>query len=258
MHSVLRRITIVGTPLVLGALDVFHPSLFAQEGIMQRIEPVVNWWLLLHILQLPLFCLLALSVYLLLDDIHHLTATISRVALAVFVIFYPAFDGLIGIGIGTLVRYASTLPAQQHAFISNIIDAFWQSPLAYLLAAIGSVGWSVALLMAVLALAKPLWPRWFIIVLAVLSQVAIPLGQALSPFSPVWLAIIVILSIAFGFAFRPHVPVGLLLMASFLFATTHAPPFGPLGLACFLLAALQLEIVRRKARAVPSGVAPAL
>jgi hypothetical protein len=258
MNPVLRKVIILGSPLVLGTLDIFHPTGFGQRGILQAIAPVVNWWLLLHILQLPLFCLLALAAYLLLDGVQSLMATISRIAISVFVIFYPAFDGLIGIGTGSLIRYATMLPLNQRILISSTIDTFWRSPLAYLLAAVGSVGWAIALLTAAIALSKPTWSSFPVIALAVLSIVVSALGQTLGLFSPVWLAAIMATSVAFGFAVRPHLPAGLLLMASFLFSATHAPPFGPAGLACFFLAVVQLELSRRKAEAREPAVSPTI
>src|SRR6266481_440986 len=103
MHPIVRRVIILGTPLVLGILDLFHPLL--TTGIYDNISHHLGWWITLHILQLPLFCLLALSVYLLLDGVQGTLATLSRVALGIFVIFYPALDAILGIGTGALVSY---------------------------------------------------------------------------------------------------------------------------------------------------------
>jgi uncharacterized membrane protein YGL010W len=63
-----------------------------------------EWWLILHVLQLPLFSLVALALFLLLSNIHNVAAAISRVALAVFAIFYTAFDAIAGIATGILFR----------------------------------------------------------------------------------------------------------------------------------------------------------
>jgi hypothetical protein len=40
---------------------------------------------------------------------------------------------------------------------------------------------------------------------------------------------------------RPGAIAALLTLAAFLFGATHVPPTGPLGAACFLMAALVLE-----------------
>jgi hypothetical protein len=47
--------------------------------------------------------------------------------------------------------------------------------------------------------------------------------------------------------------VGLLAASAFFFSLDHALPFGPLGLALFLLAAAQLEFLRQRQAA---GVTP--
>jgi hypothetical protein len=75
---------------------------------------------------------------------------------------------------------------------------------------------------------------------------------------PFWWIVVLILAIVLGLATRPHLPVGLLVLAAFLFGADHAPPFGPLGMACFFLAALQFELLSRQksARAEPELVIP--
>src|SRR5436189_6355911 len=96
MNPIVRRVIILGTPFALGILDIFHPTL--STGVFAGISDSLDWWITLHILQLPLFCLLALSVYLLLDGVEGALAILSRVALGICVIFYPALDAILGIG----------------------------------------------------------------------------------------------------------------------------------------------------------------
>lgn len=50
MHPFIRRIIVLGTPLVIAILNLFHPSNMA-------IRPNLAWWLTLHILNLPRFAL---------------------------------------------------------------------------------------------------------------------------------------------------------------------------------------------------------
>jgi hypothetical protein len=47
---------------------------------------------------------------------------------------------------------------------------------------------------------------------------------------------------------RPRLPVALLVLAGMLFGTRHAVPFGPLGMACFVMGVAWLEWVVRKTR----------
>jgi hypothetical protein len=118
-----------------------------------------------------LFCLIALAAYLLIDGVHGAVATISRVALAIFVIFYPAFDVLIGIGTGILVRYAAGFPPSQQAVVEKAIDAFLYSPIANLLVLLGSFGWQVGLLTAAIALSHPGKSRIFVAIPGAISTI---------------------------------------------------------------------------------------
>src|SRR5207302_3921402 len=120
---IVRRVIILGTPLVLGILDLFHPTLSAT-GTFAGIAPVLNWWITLHVLQLPLFCLLALSVYLLLDGVQGTLATLSKVSLGIFVMFYPALDAILGLGTSTCVRYAQGLGALPQAIVTTRIESY--------------------------------------------------------------------------------------------------------------------------------------
>ena len=106
MHPFIRRIIVLGTPLALAILNLFHPS-------PQAIRPNLDWWITLHILNLPLFALLGLAAILLLEGQRGLVATCSRVLLAIFAVVYPAFDAMVGIGSGIMIRFATTLPASQ-------------------------------------------------------------------------------------------------------------------------------------------------
>ncbi len=144
MNPVLRRFVVLGTPLILGVLLTTHPVFSGPTGIFRGILSRPDWWLTIHVLLLPLFYLIALAAYLLIDGVQGVAATISKVALGVFVIFYPAFDVLIGIGTGTLVYYAAGSPSSQQAVIEKAIIAFLYSPIANLFVLLGSFHTSFA------------------------------------------------------------------------------------------------------------------
>src|SRR5438552_1541764 len=57
-----KRVVMLAVPLLLGALEIFHPASSNYEGWVQTLDSVRVWWLILHIVQLPLFALLGLSV----------------------------------------------------------------------------------------------------------------------------------------------------------------------------------------------------
>jgi len=106
-----RRTLLFAPPALLSIVNFRHPILTAP--IYRSVSPHLPWWSTLHLLNLGLFALLGLAVYLLLDRVHNAAATLSRVALAVFIPLYCAFDALAGLGTGLLAQLASRLPSDQ-------------------------------------------------------------------------------------------------------------------------------------------------
>ena len=260
MSPFLRRITVLGTPLALAVLNLFHPTWQSPTPAFQAILPKITWWITLHILNLPLFALLGLAAMLLLNGMPGILATCSRVLLVIFAVLYPAFDAMVGIGSGMIIRLGATLPVSQQAPIVLATEQFFHlGSIAQDIAFVGSMAWLLGLLAAAVALARPVWSRWFVIGLAgavillrLLEQAEFALS--LAPISIViTLVVALLICVALAVVARPQPAVGLLAASAFLFSLDHAPPVGPLGLALFLLAAAQLEFLRqRQAAAVPT------
>lgn len=266
MNLALRRLIMFGAPLVLGVLLMTHPVVVSQFTprtlAFYGLLPVANWWLTIHVLLLPLFYLIALATFLLTQGVHGAAATVSRVALAVFAICYPAFDTLIGISTGTLVQFALGLAANQQSVVEQALDAFLHSPVAALFALLGELGWFVGILAAVLALSSRATSRLiitFLVSIAALFEAWSLLGELLV-YLPLWMwwGGTISISVLLGLVLRPHLMAGLLTMAAFLLSNSHIPPFGPLAMACFFLAALQYEILRSKSASAEQVVQPTL
>ena len=145
----------IGTPLALGTLEIFHPM--PGENFIADLHPHVGWWLTLHVLQLPLFSLMALAVATLLTaaQARGVAAGVSRIALWCFAVFYIAFDTLAGVATGLVAAHAGGLPAdQQQALLPLLIDLNFSS-LALGINALGALGWVTAVVAAAIAL----WQR---------------------------------------------------------------------------------------------------
>lgn len=82
---------------------------------------------MVHLVQLVVFSLLALVVWCLIDGLQGPAATVSRVALLVFVVFYTAFDSVAGIAVGVLVQKGHELPANDQDGASSLIEAYQDS-----------------------------------------------------------------------------------------------------------------------------------
>lgn len=210
LNPVLRRIVLLGTPLVAAADVAFlHPVLAGD--VRTELFPVADLWLILHVVQLVLFGLLGMAAYLLLDGVPGILATVSRVCVAFYVVFYNAGDAVAGISTGILARGAADLSAREQAAVAWAISRLFEDPTKQLLFFIGTYAWISGLIAAVFALYLAGAPRL--------------------PLAPLALAAL------------PYID---------FFGFDHSPPFNPIALVLFFLAALWLELTWRAPEALPA------
>jgi hypothetical protein len=177
-----RLILVLGPPLVLGLLELGHPGVMPGTPIAATLAPIVTWWTALHVAQVPLFALLGLAVLMLVRGLDGRAARISRGALAVFVVVYPAFDAAVGVGSGVMLRALAPPTADRLALIEPALQALFWGPVTGLMAVVGSGAWVVALIAAAWAWrgAGAPWP-----VVALLAASGLLLGFShIRPFGP--------------------------------------------------------------------------
>ena len=196
-----RQLVIVLSPLILGILEIWHPVGLPNKSAFESILPQVDWWLTLHLLQVPLFGLVALAVFLMVNNLRGWAARISRIGMAFFVVFYTALDAITGIAGGTLISSARNLPPNVQFFVSKQVNLLFFDPLIggstlSRVGILGAGGWFVGVTAAAIALA----------------QVGVD-----------------------------RLSVLLLILAAILFALSHTPPTGPLGLLFFFLAVTRID-----------------
>jgi hypothetical protein len=169
-HKPLQRLVILGTPLALGIILLWHPRFISVQFFYDKLLPIVDRWLTIHLLQLPLFGFLALAVYLLVRDLHSLAALVSRVAMGLFVVFYTAFDSIVGIATGMLIRNVHNLPSEQQATIVQAVKGLVLNPIVGDISVIsilgGGLGWIMGVFAAAIALYHAGAPRPPLILLA--------------------------------------------------------------------------------------------
>lgn len=227
-------------------INFFHPIHTSTRGIYRALEHHVDWWITLHVLNLGAFALLGLAAYQLLRAQVGIAATIGRIALAMFVPLYVGFDTLIGIAAGLLIRYAKALPADQLPVLEPAIDLFWSARIPTALAAAGSMTWTVGMVMAAISFSQPR-RLWITAAIGVVAAAATGWGASTFHYGThLWWAIVAAIGAAALIGAWPRVPVAMLMLAGIFFGTTHVVPYGPLGMACFLIAVTLLEIERRR------------
>lgn len=145
----LRRIVLLGTPLVLTVLLFFHPSPY--DDVAGELMPIANWWIAVHTIGFLLFALMGVAVWMLTAGLPGVFATVSRVAAVVFALFYDAGDAIAGISTGILARSAEAGTLGERAAV-GAIETLWADPFKTLLFDIGRDAFIVALVTAAVAL----------------------------------------------------------------------------------------------------------
>ena len=208
-NLILRRTILLGTPLVV-AIDVMflHPVL--DGDVRVELFPVADLWLTLHVVQLVLFGLMGVTVYLLLDDLSGIVAAIGRLAVAVFVVFYNAGDAVAGIATGILARGAIDLPAGEQVAVAQAIAKLFADPTKHLIFMIGSYAWSVGLLATAVALYRAGAPRLPLVPLAVAGVPYVDFSGVdhSPPFDPLALALFFLAVLWLEFTRRKRAPAG--------------------------------------------------
>jgi hypothetical protein len=159
----LRRIILLGTPLLLTVLLIFHPSPY--DDVAGELVPIAEWWIALHTIGFLLFALMGVALWMLTAGLRGFVATLSRVAAVVFALFYDAGDAIAGISTGILARSAEVGALGERAAV-EAIETLWADPTKNLLFDVGRSAWIVALVTAAIALYRAGAPRLPLVLLA--------------------------------------------------------------------------------------------
>jgi hypothetical protein len=115
---------LVGVPLAWAVLLLFHPTGGGEAITYAEVRDEVTAWLTVHLGMMVFIPLMAVAFYLLVRGIEGTAARVSRIALVPFVVFYGAFELLLGVGTGILVIDVNELAAGQRAVGAAVVDEF--------------------------------------------------------------------------------------------------------------------------------------
>ena len=147
---------LVGVPLAWAILLLFHPGGTGEE-LYNDLQDQVTRMLVVHIGMLLFIPLMAVVVYVLLRGVEGTAALVSRIALAVYVVFYGAWEALYGIGLGILGDAVNGLPETERATGATVIQEYGENVLIRgfgVLVSIGSVAFIIAMIAAGVALRR--------------------------------------------------------------------------------------------------------
>lgn len=155
MTSVLRQapFVLLAAPLLWLLPALLHPMGEPYGGIADE----ANLWIYVHVAQLVLAPFLAAGVWMLLGGIQSVPALIARAALALWIVFFSAFDAIAGIATGVLTRHANSLAGEEREGVVAAVDFLWaDSQLAgggfSFLGNLGHLSWVVVTIAATVAL----------------------------------------------------------------------------------------------------------
>jgi hypothetical protein len=158
MTTFMRRVFLVATPLALAVVLWFHPPGGEVDAVYEGVRHDVSAWLFVHTVFLLFIPLMAFALLLLLRGLQSRAATVSRIALVFFLVFYTAYEVTVGLGTGILTDYANGLPSAEQAAVADAIQHLngndvLGDPASVSLVA-GLLGWVVATVAAAVALRR--------------------------------------------------------------------------------------------------------
>ena len=92
-----RVLIVAGPAVVLAGLGLIHPQELTAAS--------ASWWTTLHVILLPIFPLLTVSLWLLLRGVPGPVAWVARIAAYGYATFYSVTDVIVGIGAGELTQF---------------------------------------------------------------------------------------------------------------------------------------------------------
>jgi hypothetical protein len=183
----LRRLILIGTPLLTGFLLLFHPRPVPPDpvefDVIALLAPVADLFLAVHVIFAPLLALLGLSIFLLLEGRNGLAAQISRISTFVFGVSYTVYETIVGTTPALLVRGTAALSPAEQKVISDAIHRLHGDPLLgdgpSVLFLVATFSWPLAVILAAITLhrsGKPLLACILLGLSAIFTFHASPLG----------------------------------------------------------------------------------
>jgi hypothetical protein len=163
---------LIAVPLGWAVVLLFHGNA-PRDDIYSGLHDEVARWQVVHVFTLVAIGLMAAAVYLLVRNLDGTAATVCRVALLPFVLFYAAWEAVIGLATGALVQQANDAPADELPAHSEGIQALQDNAIVGdpgVLLALGSLGWWTAIIAAAVAYRGTGAPRaaWVLLGLSVI------------------------------------------------------------------------------------------
>jgi len=143
----------IGVPLAWAVLLWFHPNVDANH-VYADLRDNVTAYQIVHIGTFVFIGLMGVALYLLVRDMPGTAAKISRLAIGPFVLFYGAYETVIGLAIGALVQHGNDAPVREQPAVADTIQSLGGNVIIGDPGVVGSIGvlaWAVAVIAAAVA-----------------------------------------------------------------------------------------------------------
>jgi len=140
----------IGVPLAWAVLLWFHPDADPND-VYGSLRDDVTAYQVVHVGTLIFIGLIAVALYLVVRDMPGTAARISRLAIGPFVLFYGAWETVIGLAIGAMVQHGNDAPLSQRPAVAQTIQSVGDNLIVGDPGIVGSVGalaWAVAVIAA--------------------------------------------------------------------------------------------------------------
>lgn len=157
LNLALRWFILLGAPLALVVLILFHP--WPYDGYSNELILIARWWVALHTVTFVLFAFTGAVFWLLTNGLQGADASISRLGVVVFAIFYNVGDAVASISTGILARAAADAPRGERDTSVESIETLFADPMKDRSFEVGFYACIVALVAAAVALCRAGAPR---------------------------------------------------------------------------------------------------
>jgi hypothetical protein len=174
---------LIGTPLAWAVLLWFHPDVPDPDNVYEGLRDDATTYQIVHVGTLVFIGLMGVALYMLVRDLPGKAAAISRLAIGPFVLFYSAWETVIGLATGALVQHANDSPARERPAVSDSIQALGDNAIVGEMGALSIVGglaWITAVIAASVAIRRAGAPVLATVLLA-LSLVVISHPPPIGP-----------------------------------------------------------------------------
>lgn len=147
---------LIGTPLAWAVLLWFHPDV-PPDDVYGGLRDEVATYQIVHVGTLIFIGLMGVALYMLVQDLPGKAAKVSRLAVGPFVLFYGAWETVIGLATGALVQHANDAPPGERPAVSDAIQALGDNLIVGetgALSVAGGLAWVIAVIAASIAVRR--------------------------------------------------------------------------------------------------------